>query len=694
MALSHLLALKVIFVKNKNSYSVQYFLLVLIIAVFAAPPHALAQKELRDHVTSYSPDYFARSKPATALEMVQFLPAFQLIESDPTVRGYDAANGNVIIDGKPPASKAEKTSEILKRIPPNSVERIEIIRAGASGIDMQGYALLANVVRKVNSKLRGRIELQYIQNAYGFSSPKLGGQFSIGSDHVLNLSANVHRQYLYNWGNGSRNRYKPLGGTPVFLAQFDHPKVETGYLSSGDYRQLLLGGTITLNVSVSGSRTLGEPVEKEYYPILNETDGTEREIRNNTELGFHYSHNLWVGGDLAIAGIHRASSLNNTQSQKTSISKTEVYTKTDPQETVFSVTENQRGRNWSFQAGAEGSLNTLRNNISYQYNGNEIPLPSANVTVSEQRVEASGVGTWHPLSFFGIEAGARYETSKLIQTGDSSLKKHLSFLKPHALLTFDIKSNDEIRVLYERQVGQLNFNNYVSSVQLSSAQVMGGNPNLLPYSQWRTEVLWEHHFRSGSLVLTARQDSISNVVDRVALKSSAGLFDASGNIKSGKRQEFIASANLPLDWMTLDGVTVRGSWLTRFTHVIDPTTGIRRPINNEAPYEASFNLTEDLPSIHSRWGATYTHEIDSSTYKFNDIRRNDMPEQIDAFFEYKPKPQWLVRLFAENITNRPIDRMKSPFPGTRSNSSQLYIEHEKENPGQRVGLNVQYNFGE
>ena len=63
--------------------------------------------------------------------------------------------GNVLIDGQRPASKADSLQDILFRIPASKVERIDIIRGGAPGIDMQGKTVLANVIRKKDGGLRG-----------------------------------------------------------------------------------------------------------------------------------------------------------------------------------------------------------------------------------------------------------------------------------------------------------------------------------------------------------------------------------------------------------------------------------------------------------------------------------------------------------------------------------------------------------
>ena len=43
----------------------------------------------------------------------------------------------------------------MQRIPASQVERIDVIRGGAPGVDMQGKTVLANVIRKKGGGVRG-----------------------------------------------------------------------------------------------------------------------------------------------------------------------------------------------------------------------------------------------------------------------------------------------------------------------------------------------------------------------------------------------------------------------------------------------------------------------------------------------------------------------------------------------------------
>ena len=108
---------------------------------------ALAQPE--QGISVYPASFFADARPATAYDMVGRLPGFSLDTGAGTsVRGFAGNAGNVLVDGTRPTAKNDDLQSILQRIPASNVERIELIRGSAPGIDMQGQSVVANVVRK------------------------------------------------------------------------------------------------------------------------------------------------------------------------------------------------------------------------------------------------------------------------------------------------------------------------------------------------------------------------------------------------------------------------------------------------------------------------------------------------------------------------------------------------------------------
>ncbi len=129
-----------------------------IIWVFLIATPALAQSE--QGISVYPPSFFADSRPATAYDMVSRLPGFSL-DTGSSGRGFAGTAGNVLVDGARPTAKNDDLSTILGRIPAANVERIEVIRGGAPGIDMQGQAVVANIVRSKEGAHPDHPDLQH-----------------------------------------------------------------------------------------------------------------------------------------------------------------------------------------------------------------------------------------------------------------------------------------------------------------------------------------------------------------------------------------------------------------------------------------------------------------------------------------------------------------------------------------------------
>ena len=98
----------------------------------------------RQGLLVFEPAFFADARPDTALDMIARLPGFGLDGGDSGTRGFAGAAGNVLIDGVRPSTKSDDLEQILRRISAAGVARIELIRGGAPGIDMQGRSVIAN----------------------------------------------------------------------------------------------------------------------------------------------------------------------------------------------------------------------------------------------------------------------------------------------------------------------------------------------------------------------------------------------------------------------------------------------------------------------------------------------------------------------------------------------------------------------
>src|SRR5262245_1944364 len=111
--------------------------------VAALPLPALAQEDSGDAAAPqptqtatrevFTPADFARFAPRNALDMLNNVPGFSIVQEDQG-RGLGQANTNVLINGERVASKSESVFDVLRRITTARVERIEIVDGATLGI--------------------------------------------------------------------------------------------------------------------------------------------------------------------------------------------------------------------------------------------------------------------------------------------------------------------------------------------------------------------------------------------------------------------------------------------------------------------------------------------------------------------------------------------------------------------------------
>jgi outer membrane receptor protein involved in Fe transport len=656
---------------------------------------ALAQQEVRPFVTSYATSFFASSHPNSAYEMVNLLPSFQLTEGDSKVRGYAGTIGNVLIDGHPPATKDETLQTILGRVNLDSVERIEVIRTGAQGYDFQGYPMLVNVILKPTIAPKGQVSLEeYVQRHGHFVNPNLIGRMSWGTTDVLELAATgTVSTPPAGYGYGTRSNYTTDHGTTLRRDVYILNRHDDVWNLTGSYRQPLLGGQVRITGLYNESRMFAPLIDNEFYPVITASPGGESEFKTNSEFGLQYNHKFWAGdGELNL--IRRANQDFHPQSSTIAgvlqVSSTQQYTS---ESILHSVIRQNLWDGVHFDGGVDATLNTLGNTVALTKGGVPIALPAASVHLEEKRAEATANLTWQLSPDLTIESGLRYEISRLKQTGDSNVTRVLNFWKPRIKGSYKLDNENMLRMTITREAGQLNFNNYVTTVETKVNQVNSGNKNLKPQTLYQLELTWEHAIKGGSLVLTGRHQWISDTVDNVAINGVAGLFNATGNIGGGRLDQVAANLVMPVDFMP--GLTVQANVQYNMSSVVDPETHIKRMISGNLIWQGKLTLTQDLPEWRARVGASYTAPVGQNAYRFNEIqeRHSKFPE-TEIFAEYKPSQDWLLRAYVDNILDARNIQKRYIWNGARGSSTYGYLEDRRLTYGPTLGFSARYLFGQ
>ena len=646
---------------------------------------ALAQSAAGNAVTAYPPEYFAAASPANARDMLERLPGFTLVEADEDVRGYAAAQGNVLIDGARPSSKREDIGDLLKRIPAKAVERIEMIRSGASGVDMAGHAVLANVVRRREASTEAALEGGAVASTDGWLSPL--GQVEYGrrwNDRALDLALKYEPELDDDSGTGSIRNYSPVGDLQSESSLRTRTVARNGE-ASVSWRQPVGGGRLTLTAAARGERVrTNTDIQAQFGDA---EDETVQESENNKELEFGARFVKQFGAHSTLeAMVSQQLGRLEAREQSEEDGESESFSEhTDSGETIGHVElTHEHSRQLSFVASLEGAFNFLESEAALVQDGVPVALPGSQVRIEEKRVEAAFGTLWKPAAHWLLEGTLRVERSSISQSGDSPLQRSFTYPKPRLAARWDLNEDNQLRFAVSREVGQLDFADFVASASLDSDLVTAGNASLEPDKTWRASASWERRFGAdAALTLTWTHDEISDVIDRVLVTTPDDVFDAPGNIGDGRRDTLALEFSTPLDRIGFTGAHLRTSMLWRRSRVTDPVTGQSRPISEEKPVEGSIELTQNLPEWRMEWGVEFEHIAErEAKYRFDEVARESEAAGWTLFVERRIGQRWRVRAEATDLFGRDFIESRRKYDGPRSTSALEEIERRnRETPG-------------
>jgi len=678
---------------------------LVIAAVCAAlsAMNATAAPAPDDAVTSYPPTFFEGVRPNTALDMVNALPGFSL-DTGGGVRGFGAA-GNVLIDGERPATKNDSLDEFLKRIPASSVARIDLIRGGAPGIDMQGRAVVANVVRKTDDGLKLTTAWQEtaLYNGkfdYGLrlEGTKRSGDTAFEGGMLLANGADD------GTGDGPRTITDPAGA--VLQSGLDHTFGEQGTDKfTGAVETPVLGGKL---------RVEGSYIHTPYFSIRDDLldDPTEREVevyhqtQDTGEAGLRYDHDLGPHSSLEIYALQQLSDYSSDD-RLNSFGDVETFTlgKTGGESILRGVWRWSARTDLTLESGVEGDYNWQTSHTAETDLGLPVAVPAADVLVREERGEAFADVTWRPRATLTLELAARLEASNISSTGDVISSGTFVFPKPRAVATWTPEPADQLQLRLEREVSQLDFSDFAASGTLGQG-VHAGNPKLIPPQDWVIEATYDRHFwGGGDVTLAARRYWLDDVIDRapfcgVALVPAAACdpadaFDAPANIGSGSREELSTALTLPTDKLGAKNgqLIVRATW--RHSRVIDPSTLQPREISGLHPVDAEAHFTQGLPKLRSHWGVDYYSAWRQTFYYYDEVDVQRLGTWVDAFFEYQPRPDLALKIEADNLATHGLEYIREFYDPYRDVAGGQLSSIDNRSPrfGPELSFRLRKTFG-
>jgi len=665
-------------------------------AAAAAPASAPAPPAAQQGVTSYPAAFFSGFNSNNALEMVNHIPGFTL-DTGASVRGYEGAAGNVLIDGQRPSSKSDSIDQVLLRITTGQVERIDVIRGGAPGIDMQGKSVIANVIRKGGGGLRGLVALaDTVVIDEGRHTPQLRVEGSGGSNG-RKWEASLRYAVGIDDGAGPGPEIRLDGqGRPISLATISAHAGGPFASATGSYETPLLGGQARVNGRLYRNDYKSFETNRAVFPLGQVNYDLFRDAEDDTELGGRFTRAFGAETNAELVAL-RTTKDETVTDDYTQIPGGLIQFRNDryATETIGrGVVKFRQTPRLSWEVGGEAALNDLDSDTSVRVDGVGQPLPAANVTVKERRWEVFGKATWRVLDQLTVEAAVRQEGSHITSRGDVRLSKTLSFTKPRLSVSWDPLPSDQLRFRVEREVGQLNFDNFVASSSLNTSTVTAGNPDLNPEQAWVGEAAWEHRFwTSGSLVLTYRHSELKDAVDRAPIFTPTGFFDAPANIGDGTKDEYIAALTAPLDRFGLKGAQLRGQVTKRVSDVTDPTTLRGREISKLRPLEWEAHYTQPLPWPNANWGFDVCCSWRQTFYRVDTVEDQKLRPFVAVFAEWKPRPDLQVHLELDNLLGRGFHDYRTVYNGPRSTGQVALIDARPQDFSREIFIRVRKYFG-
>ncbi|KQP47843.1 TonB-dependent receptor [Brevundimonas sp. Leaf280] len=640
-------------------------------------------------VLVFTPDFFAAQRPNTALDMVNRVPGFS-IDNGSGARGFEGAVGNVLINNNRPASKNDSGSNVLGRTLANQVERIELIRGGAPGIDMQGYSVVVNVILKTTDSRQSILTW----NAMLFE----GGHDIYGGSYQFTQNKGDR-----SWGvtlsdgmgssdsNGvGRSVRRNAAGDVIRDERYENDGWGGGQGIRGNYTGPLFGGKLE-GTARYGLNDYQNWTELSSPTSLRRSDYAED--GDSGELGLTWTRTLNPRWTLETRLIHEFSSFDSVSGSNETLNGTtapeqQFKSNGDSSESILrALVRHERSPALTIEAGAEIAYNMLDVNQAFTIGGVGVPLPSASVKVEETRGEAFSKATWRINPKLTLEGGVRLEASTISQSGDADQEKSFFFAKPRLLATWTPMADNQLRFRFERELGQLDFGDFAASAELDDGTVFGGNVDLEPEQRWISELSYERRFwGEGVVSIGYRHDRIIDVIDRLPLP---GGLSATGNIGDGTLDQLSLNVVVPLDKVGISGArfTFRNDW--NKTSVNDPTTGEDRRISGVRPSQANVGFQQDITSWKTQWGINWLPRLGQATYDPDQTFAWRGADYLEAFVEYKPSPTLSLR--AQLNLWDDFTQQRTVY-ATRNPRTVAFVEDRSIDPRTFVSLRVRKTF--
>jgi outer membrane receptor for ferrienterochelin and colicins len=628
--------------------------LFVLLVFLAVPAFAQTAPEPR----TYLPADFAQFAPRTALDMLNRVPGFSIRQEDQE-RGLGEATGNVLINGQRISGKSNDVVTELSRIPAANVERIEVVD-GAT-LDVPGLSgQVANVIVK-SKGISG--QFAYRPEFRSYHTDPLLTRFEVsvgGTAGPVEYTIGLDNRGSRSGAGGPTWIYSP-GGLMVeqrdetWRGNVEQPRFSTRLVYDGP-------GSAIGNLNLSYGRLYFDYLETGTRTGPGLSDRARRvtvdEGGDNYEVGADYELALGTGR-LKLIAVNRGRYIPSETSVVTTFQDGSAATGSrfslegDENEIIGRSEYRWTTQGAEWQVSAEGAFNSLDNTsrlFELRSSGayDEIPLPGGSARVEEDRYEVMGSygRSLTPSIKMKLSAGGEY--SQLAQVGGGGSTRQFYRPKGELSAAWKVSPRTDVNVKLARRVGQLDFYDFLASVDVQTDVEKAANPDLVPQQSWDFDVEGVRNLgRFGSTTLHVYAQQIDDIIDYIPIGTSG---ESPGNLDSATIYGIESRSTFELAPLGFTGARLDAHFGWQDSEVEDPLTGEQRPISNSLQEFFSLELRHDVPKSQWAWGAAASYQLNAKNYRLTEVGRQwEGPIWGDLYVEHKDVYGLTVRAGVYNL---------------------------------------------
>ena len=671
-----------------------FYLFTLILFPF----EALSQE---NNKIIYDQAYFRQYNITNAADAIKRIPGVENLSSGNNSyepgdnnkrRGFGSSGTQILINGERQSSKSNNIIKTLERINADSLIRIEVIRGTEAGLDVRSDGVIVNIIVDGNlSKDSGTWSAALGYLTSGSSNWRGIGSWStkikktdiiLGFERIGDLNSRKYNEFTVDQEQSLL--YYRLRETIEYQSS---NRVNIDLNSKINDKS-----TIRINTLVWFNGKENAPQIQEYFSpsdtnnkaFYKKINWDRREDNDGWEFGGDWEYQINKNHSLKLRVVlteenedqNDISFLDDTENSYNNSTETNIRKEN---ERIIRLSFNKLiDKNSSLEYGFESAYNKLNRIFNLRFfDSNSIEtnagLINTSGLVEEDRYE--GFLSYNlPLSEkIRAELALNYEWSEISQSGDVNLSREFKYWKPRIDIKWDYKKNRQIRFNIERNVGQINFDNFISSYDQFEETIRAGNPDLRPETSWKFKL--EHEWRlpndGGVITLKGSAREIDGPVDRLPIDGYAGI----GNLGSGERTKATIDGSIRINKL-LQGGVFRFSGYLQSSEVIDPVTNIKRDFSWYKRWQTMIGLRQDVPGGKYSWGLTYRSQSQFNIYDPYLWGRFAQDPTLSFGFTAKINPRLNFNFIAKNIldTNFGFGR-KLIYNGFKSNNDLLIQEN-------------------